>query len=42
VSYLIPHEWQLSPQVTYTDNESNLDINQFNRLQVFVSMRHDW
>jgi hypothetical protein len=42
VSYLMPQEWRLSPQVTYTYNDSNLEINQFRRLQAFVSLRRDW
>jgi hypothetical protein len=42
VSYLMPYEWRLSPQVTYLYNDSNLQISQFTRLQAFVSMRRDW
>jgi hypothetical protein len=42
LSYTLPHEWRLSPQITYIDNQSNLEINEFNRFQAFVSMRRDW
>jgi tetratricopeptide (TPR) repeat protein len=42
VSYVLPGEWRLSPQVTYVYNQSNLDIDQFTRLQAFISLRRDW
>jgi tetratricopeptide (TPR) repeat protein len=42
VSYLMPFEWRLSPQVTYIYNDSSLEISEFHRLQAFVTLRRDW
>jgi tetratricopeptide (TPR) repeat protein len=42
VHYLLPREWRLSPQVTYLNNDSNIEINAYDRWQAFVSLRRDW
>jgi tetratricopeptide (TPR) repeat protein len=42
VHYLLPRQWRLSPQVTYLHNSSNIDINEYDRWQAFVSLRRDW
>jgi tetratricopeptide (TPR) repeat protein len=42
LNYLLPREWRLSPQVTYLHNSSNIEINEYDRWQGFVSLRRDW
>ena len=42
VHYLLPEEWRLSPQVSYLHNDSNIEINVYDRWQAFVSLRRDW
>lgn len=40
--YLLPRDWRLSPQVTYLYNNSNIELNEYDRWQGFVSLRRDW
>jgi hypothetical protein len=40
--YLLPRDWRLSPQVTYLLNNSNIEFNEYDRWQAFVSLRRDW
>jgi hypothetical protein len=42
VHYLLPKEWRVSPQVSYLRNDSNIEINEYDRWQAFVSLRRDW
>lgn len=42
LNYLLQADWRLSPQVTYLYNNSNIEINQYDRWQAFVSLRRDW
>jgi hypothetical protein len=42
VHYLLPREWRVSPQVSYLRNDSNIEINEYDRWQAFVSLRRDW
>jgi tetratricopeptide (TPR) repeat protein len=42
VHYLLRNDWRLSPQVSYMQNDSNIEINEFNRWLAFVSLRRDW
>jgi hypothetical protein len=34
--------WSLTPQISYTHNDSNIVINQFERAQVLVTLRRDF
>ena len=40
--YLLGRQWWISPQVTYLLNNSNIELNEYNRWQGFVSLRRDW
>jgi hypothetical protein len=40
--YLLPREWRLSPQVTYLYNNSNIELNEYDRWQGFLALRRDW
>jgi hypothetical protein len=40
--YLLGHDWWISPQVTYLLNNSNIQLNEYDRWQGFVSLRRDW
>ncbi|HEU5284074.1 MAG TPA: tetratricopeptide repeat protein, partial [Burkholderiales bacterium] len=40
--YLLPRAWRLSPQVTYLYNNSNIELNEYDRWQGFVTLRRDW
>ncbi len=42
VHYLLPKDWRVSPQVSYMQNNSNIEINEYNRWLAFVSLRRDW
>jgi len=42
VRYLIQYDWWLSPQVTYLLNNSNIQLNEYDRWQAFLSLRRDW
>jgi tetratricopeptide (TPR) repeat protein len=34
--------WSITPQITYTRNDSNIQINQFERTQIFVTVRREF
>jgi outer membrane protein len=38
----LPNEWRLSPQVSYINNSSNISINEYDRTQLFVTLRRDF
>lgn len=38
----IARNWQLTPQLSFTDNRSNIVINDYTRTQVFVTLRRDF
>lgn len=38
----LPNSWKFSPQVTYLNNSSNISINEFDRVQVFATLRRDF
>jgi tetratricopeptide (TPR) repeat protein len=38
----LPNAWKFSPQVTYLNNSSNISINEFDRVQVFATLRRDF
>lgn len=40
--YLLRGGWRVSPQLSWLSNDSNLAINEYDRWQVFVSLRRDW
>ena len=40
--YLLPKAWQVSPQISYLKNNSNIAINEYDRWMAFVSLRRDW
>jgi hypothetical protein len=42
VSWLFAKDWRLSPQITYLRNQSNIAIYEYDRTQVFVSVRKDF
>ncbi len=42
VHYLLPDKWRVSPQVSYLKNDSNIEINEYDRWMAFVSLRRDW
>jgi hypothetical protein len=42
VTWLLPQKWELTPQVTYLNNRSNIEINKYDRAQLFVTLRRDF
>jgi hypothetical protein len=42
LSLQLPNEWRLSPQVSYINNSSNISINEYDRTQLFVTLRRDF
>ena len=42
VTYVFANDWKLSPQITYLKNDSNIAIDQYDRTQVFVTLRKDF
>jgi len=42
VSWLFAKDWRLSPQITYLRNQSNIVIYEYDRTQVFVTVRKDF
>ena len=42
VTWLFAKDWRLSPQLTYLKNKSNISINEYDRTQVFVTVRKDF
>ena len=42
VHYLLANAWRLSPQVSYIRNTSNIDLNEYDRWQAYVTLRYDW
>jgi len=42
LEYALTRNWSLRPEIQYTNNESSLTINDFNRWQAFVIVRNDF
>lgn len=42
VSYKPNKLWAITPQVMYTDNKSNVPFTDYDRTQIFVTVRRDW
>jgi len=42
LEYALTNHWSLRPEIQYTNNESTLPINDFNRWQAFVIIRNDF
>jgi outer membrane protein len=42
VTYMPAKLWTVTPQVAYTRNDSNIVINQFDRVQALVTLRRDF
>jgi outer membrane protein len=42
LTYLMANAWRLSPQVSYLRNTSNISINEYDRKQLFVTLRKDF
>ena len=42
LTYTLAPSWTLTPQVAYTYNESNIDLNEYNRTVALVSVRRDF
>lgn len=42
VVWRIDRDWQLKPQLTYTRNWSNIDINSYSRYEVSATLRRDF
>ncbi len=42
VNYALAPKWSLRPQVSYTDNRSNIVINRYDRTLAQISLRHDF
>jgi tetratricopeptide (TPR) repeat protein len=42
LTWSLPNEWKFSPQVSYLNNSSNISINEYDRTQLFVTLRRDW
>ncbi len=42
VHFLLEQEWRLSPQVSYIRNVSNIELNEYDRWQAYVTLRYDW
>ena len=42
VNYLPAKLWTITPQIAYTGNDSNVQINDYNRTVYFVSVRRDF
>lgn len=42
VHVLLANEWRLSPQLSYVRNTSNIELNEYDRWQAYVSLRYDW
>ena len=42
VNYTLAPRWSLRPQVSYTENRSNIDINRFKRTVAQLSLRRDF
>jgi outer membrane protein len=38
----LPNAWKFSPQISYLNNNSNISINEFDRAQLFVTLRRDF
>ena len=38
----LANDWKFSPQLTYLNNASNISINEYDRAQVFVTLRRDF
>jgi len=39
INYTVSQGWLIVPQVSYTDNESNIDLDKYNRIVVSVVLR---
>jgi len=42
LTWSMPKDWKFSPQISYLNNLSNISINEYDRLQLFVTLRRDW
>ena len=42
MSYLFAPKWTLTPQVAYTNNQSNIELNEYDRTVASVSVRRDF
>jgi len=42
VHLLLPNDWRLSPQLSYIRNTSNIELNEYDRWQAYVTLRYDW
>jgi outer membrane protein len=42
LAWRIAPRWELRPQIVYTDNRSNLELNEYHRSELAVSLRRVW
>ena len=42
LAWRIAPRWELRPQIAYTDNRSNLELNEYHRSELAVSLRRLW
>jgi tetratricopeptide (TPR) repeat protein len=42
LTYALVNDWKVSPQITYVNNGSNITINEYDRTQLFVTLRRDF
>jgi hypothetical protein len=40
LAYALTPQWILAPQLTYTDNRSNVELNRYTRTVAFVALRY--
>lgn len=40
VEYALTRNWTLTPEIQYSNNDSSLDINEYDRWQAFITMRN--
>ena len=40
--YLLGRQWWVSPELTYLLNDSNIELNQYDRWQGLLTLRRDW
>jgi tetratricopeptide (TPR) repeat protein len=42
LTWALANAWKFSPQISYINNNSNISINEFDRTQLFVTLRRDF
>ncbi len=40
--YLVNHGWSLRPEITYSKNDSNLEVNSYDRLRALITARKEF